>query len=87
MLHLMGIAINYMPKNPTTLTEGQLLDLGVTSESQRNSYLMARRLAKLLRRRRFMDIGGFEGAYYIDLKLAQLFPTNGIAFQLEGKSV
>lgn len=70
----MGISINYIPKNPSTLTEDQLIDLGVTSESKRNSYLMAQRLAKLLGRSRFMEIGGFEGSYYIDLMLAQCIP-------------
>lgn len=70
----MGISIDYIPKNPSSLSEAQLIDLGVGSKSQRNSYLLAKRLAKLLRRRNFMEVRGFEGSYYIDIKLAQLIP-------------
>ena len=70
----MGISISHLPKRPTCLTDAQLKDLGVESECQRSSYLLARKMAGLNGRKTFMNLRSVAGLHWIDLSGGQMIP-------------
>jgi hypothetical protein len=69
-----GISIKYRPKHPTKLTDFLLKELGVASLSQRSSFFIAKKLAKLNGKKTFMDLRSAGDIHWIDLKGGQIIP-------------
>ena len=63
----MGIAIDFIPKDPQNLTDLMLKAIGVDSLAQRGSYLIAKRLARLNGKTRFVHFRSVVDYHRMDI--------------------